>query len=104
MIEAPALLHAADGVCRASQAAKDRKDKPGRGAQVREPGDQRGDGEAGEDDKVAANQGADARVEDGRGHGGSARAARPSWAIGAGHILFLRRLEAPVVGAGVVCA
>jgi hypothetical protein len=76
VVKTPAVLHATDGIRGASQTAKGGQQEPERRAEMGETGDERRKGEAPEDDEVAAEQRADARIEERMGQEADARLMR----------------------------
>jgi hypothetical protein len=68
VVEAPAGLHAADGVDGAGDGGQGGEDEQRRGAVVGEVGEQEGYAKTGEDENIPAYQGSMTRVEDGMFH------------------------------------
>jgi hypothetical protein len=66
VVEVPAALHAACGVCCAGNGGERGKNEPERGTQVRRMREKDRDSQAAEDENVGPNQRRDARVEDAR--------------------------------------
>jgi hypothetical protein len=70
VIEAPAALHATDGVGGASDGEEDGKDEEGSGVVVREVGEEKRDAQAEEYQETAAKKRVDTRIEEGMFHVG----------------------------------
>jgi hypothetical protein len=68
VIEAPAALHAADGVGCAGDGEQGGDDEEGGGVVVREVGEEKSDGETEENQEAAAQKGVGTRVEEGVFH------------------------------------
>ena len=68
VIEAPARLHAADGVDGAGDGGQDRQDEQRRGPVVGEVGEQESYAKTDEDENIPAYQGSMTRIEDGMFH------------------------------------
>ena len=68
MVEAPALAHAADRVGGAEDAEQEWEGQEGVRVEMGKAGHWRGDGQTAQDDDGAPGEGAEARVEEGRGH------------------------------------
>ena len=68
MVEAPAALHTANGVCGAGGGGEGGEDEAGGGVELREAGEEDGCEQTGQDKQNAAWEGSLARIEKAGGH------------------------------------